>query len=721
MPASGPSTSVCNNGGAGTYYVTVGSTYKQLVVSNNAISTLAVSILTNIPSGIYALMYSFKAVVYNTNITTLVKTSSSSCSGKTPSAVCSSITLINAVVVNSYYYGGYAPANMTSGALRWFADNIIISANSSFLTTASSAIVSCTSLSMDISSHFYFTNYAYIAAAHSIEFDGWIQQLKSSTKVKSGLLGLVLNTTGTVVLSNAVVLGMIAYAENITVNSNSNIKAQPITAFYSDASSFGGCFNLFPAENGTCKLQNFLDYAYAIKIVSNSTIYWTATKSINVLEYSTVLGNAILMCSDSINVYKNATINADGGGCLANTGPGHGGAPHSMVYGGGGGGHGGIGGYGTLVQSPSNGGIANSANISGYVSAGSGGGCAVGEGSNCNSEAAAGGGIISLFGNENIYLDGTVSAAGLAGYNSTSGGGAGGAIVVATGVLSGNGNLIANGGNGGSYSFPTTAIAGGGGGGGEISIYHLSSVNSFNYYGTLFVYGGNGVAYYNTSLSSESGEQGTIIWPNCSAGKGNSLSPPYTICEDCKPGYYKSTYSAGSCSKCDGIPHHAVYTACPGGCTTPDCPYACTAGYATTQCENPFTQFLKLVGGPGGFSGIVIAFFLMIFTPIGYQRYHQHLRREKENSRQLSKANLAFLPDFHAKDDVDTFNMQTSKKSKEPLDKEGIQLSMSSTDSKLRHSDVNPMHEARDGKGARWALQRGDSSSRVFDIEALGI
>ena len=57
------------------------------------------------------------------------------------------------------------------------------------------------------------------------------------------------------------------------------------------------------------------------------------------------------------------------------------------------------------------------------------------------------------------------------------------------------------------------------------------------------VSGGSGTFINNNAASSADGADGLIIWPNCSAGRGNSLQIPYTICDSCEIGQYKSTAS----------------------------------------------------------------------------------------------------------------------------------------------------------------------------------
>ena len=104
-------------------------------------------------------------------------------------------------------------------------------------------------------------------------------------------------------------------------------------------------------------------------------------------------------------------------------------------------------------------------------------------------------------------------------------------------------------------------------------------------------------------------------------------------------------YIAGACTTCGAIPSNSHYIACSTadtGCTSIVCPYQCNAGYVSEQCVNPFTQFLSFVGGVGGFSCMIVAFFVILFLPIIYYRYKLFVSSKDGDLRKLFKADLVW-------------------------------------------------------------------------------
>jgi hypothetical protein len=178
-----------------------------------------------------------------------------------------------------------------------------------------------------------------------------------------------------------------------------------------------------------------------------------------------------LTITSNATVETGATITANGFG----GGPGSGSGAGSS--GGTGGGYGGYGGggsnltsggasYGTVTQQPSTGSGGNP--TSGTFAAG-----------------GRGGGIIRLTVNQELRLDGNLTANGTDAFSTgttppTAGGGSGGGILLTVGTLSGNGLIAVNGGTG--------VQGGGGGGGGRLTVNY--NTNLFT--GPITAYGGSG-------------------------------------------------------------------------------------------------------------------------------------------------------------------------------------------------------------------------------------
>lgn len=164
------------------------------------------------------------------------------------------------------------------------------------------------------------------------------------------------------------------------------------------------------------------------------------------------------------------TIDANGAGYAAASGPGAGGG--STNAGAGGGGHGSTGGVGGLDvgDTPGAAGAANGDLASETIDMGSGGG------STDTSVGARGGGAVHIDA-ERIVVTGAITARGAAGAGSgrSSGGGAGGGVMLRAPSLSFTGSIVVVGGNGGSGS-DLANDGGGGGSGGRIKLFHTGDV-----------------------------------------------------------------------------------------------------------------------------------------------------------------------------------------------------------------------------------------------------
>jgi hypothetical protein len=178
-----------------------------------------------------------------------------------------------------------------------------------------------------------------------------------------------------------------------------------------------------------------------------------------------------LTITSNATVEAGATITANGFG----SGPGSGsGAGFS---GGTGGGYGGYGGGGSNITS----GGGSYGLVTQQPTVGSGGNPASGT----FAVGGRGGGIIRLTVNQELRLDGNLTANGTGAFSTgttppPAGGGSGGGILLTVGTLSGNGQIAVNGGNG--------VQGGGGGGGGRLTVNY--NTNLFT--GPITAYGGSG-------------------------------------------------------------------------------------------------------------------------------------------------------------------------------------------------------------------------------------
>ena len=643
---------LCLNGAGGTYYFSSGRMHT-VTVSNSHIHSEAVTLLTDLPDEILNVNYIERSAVVNNVLAT--HQSGGVCYGG--DSYCGSVSVDNSTLLNTYYFNS---GSLKSGPLTISSGNTTFRNSGSLYARDIYVHVITDSLMFDVTSSLTFSNYADITTGSDSLIYGRITQLDSYSQSNvNAAAGLIVNSTGEVLVADTVVVGALLFGDSITLVESSSFSTGPSSNFYDDSVSVGGCYADIPAATIPCVTSGdgYIEAANQEQLSSlilNGTVIMRANSMVDVQSAASLTANAIFVCAVNMSVARGGIVSAEGGGCLANYGRGAGGPPPSEDDGGGGGAHTGDGGYGTGFVTSSNGGISYGNIAEETVSAGSGGGCS---GAACIGTVSSGGGIVSIQTDLSIYLDGSITVAGQSGGLSSGGGGGGGALVVNTSALTGGGNLSAIGGDGGTGG-TINGPAGGGGGGGHITVYN--GVNGeFEFTGFLYVNGGYGVSCPDSSQNSGPGGAGTIIFPNCSVGKGNTFTTPITICEPCALGYYKDNSYATACSACDSIPDHAHYDSCGNagtGCETPSCPFSCNPGYATENCVNPFDLFIGGIGGVAGFSALVCAVAIAIAGPIVYYRYQAYLR-SRQDWRQLSKAHLEFLPSFN-----DELNVETNSK-----------------------------------------------------------
>ena len=239
-------------------------------------------------------------------------------------------------------------------------------------------------------------------------------------------------------------------------------------------------------DNGGQRGTNTLVYPYSpggdLTVKDGAMTAFSTSFSVtnlNLLSNSTILlsTQVVTVTADAL-IESGASLNADGLGYGAATGPGAGGNTQNPK---GGGSHGGWGGANPLAVA--------SGDLQSPITWGSGGG----NGSGTNGVAplgGAGGGAVRLNVSRQLTLHGRISANGSDG-GANSGGGAGGSVWLTAGTLAGSGTISANGGAGNN--------TGGGGGGGRVALQFTTNV--FN--GSVAAVGGAG---------SAAGGAGTALW-----------------------------------------------------------------------------------------------------------------------------------------------------------------------------------------------------------------
>ena len=207
----------------------------------------------------------------------------------------------------------------------------------------------------------------------------------------------------------------------------------------------------------------------------------------------------------NLTIDSNSAISADGKGFSAGAGFGEGpGGGKISGEGGSGGGYGGKGGECGSGIFGAEGGLSYGS-LKEPTDLGSGGGGYV------VAPAGAGGGAIKIEVENNLALDGTISANGENGSYSNwgpsySGGGSGGSIYIITNNLIGSGLIRANGGDSGKNSY----YGGGGGAGGRIAVYYQTS----GFSGEITTFGGLGI---------QSGGAGTIFLKSANQEHGDLI------------------------------------------------------------------------------------------------------------------------------------------------------------------------------------------------------
>lgn len=177
-----------------------------------------------------------------------------------------------------------------------------------------------------------------------------------------------------------------------------------------------------------------------------------------------VFGMALQVSGD-VTILAGGTINLDGRGYPANTGPGAGAWNGSGGCGASGGGYGGQGGFANCLPNISSPGGLSYGSAQEPQRFGSGGGRWGGWG---NQFSAAGGGALRIDAHR-IILHGSISARGT-GNGGTSGAGAGGGVRLSASEISGSGLIDASGGNDNASN-----ASGGAGGGGRVAVYTCST------------------------------------------------------------------------------------------------------------------------------------------------------------------------------------------------------------------------------------------------------
>ncbi|WAR26297.1 TENX-like protein [Mya arenaria] len=231
------------------------------------------------------------------------------------------------------------------------------------------------------------------------------------------------------------------------------------------------------------------------------------------LQYGAVLrGESLDIKATSLLLHPGSTLTLNGGGYMAESGPGAGAMDNNI---GTGAGHGAPGGsYDSAVS----GGVVYD-NTRLPVEAGSGGGNTL-EGS-----GGSGGGYLKLFLYSTLKVDGVLQVNGASGNGTNTGGGSGGTIVVETPQFTGTGLIEANGGDGDG--------SGGGGAGGRISLV-VTTENSFS--GEITAYGAGNDDNLNTV---KAGPGTTYI----RTGKSPKLVHSLTIIGDVDSSIQNQTYT----------------------------------------------------------------------------------------------------------------------------------------------------------------------------------
>jgi len=208
----------------------------------------------------------------------------------------------------------------------------------------------------------------------------------------------------------------------------------------------------------------------------------------------------------NLTIDSNSAISADDKGFSAGAGLGEGpGGGKISGEGGSGGGYGGKGGDCGSGIFGAEGGLSYGS-LKEPTDLGSGGGGYV------VAPAGAGGGAIKIEVENNLALDGTISANGKNGSYSNwgpsySGGGSGGSIYIITNNLTGSGQILVNGGNSGNND---SVYSGGGGAGGIIAVYYQTS----DFSGEITTFGGLGI---------QSGGAGTIFLKSANQEHGDLI------------------------------------------------------------------------------------------------------------------------------------------------------------------------------------------------------
>jgi hypothetical protein len=621
----------CLTGGAGTVYfqfIQDNVTKGVLYTWNKHEQTLAASPLTTLPFN----TYQFRAenvIIYGGNYSFGANYGCLSSISTDVSSSCSIILFLNSTVIchnQTLAFNPYQNLAYYVTSCGLMADIVNFTSNSHLHIYAndgfygSGQVFQCST-----NSKISFTTDLYLNFTKWIEIDGTITQTANNQSViSSNFPSVSLHSfSGNISVSSITANRVFITGGRLSVSTSSHWK--PL------GNNAQNCLSDFNASSVACGGGadiSLIPYLRSVEV----------DKSITIGSYSSIIGSFNLFCAYAFNLQYNATISADGMGCNPMNGSGAGLPGFYGKSGGGGAGYGGSGGTGYNNNNINGGGNYDE---TGYLYSGSGGGCSVSGGENCDA-GSYGGGMIAIFAKQKITLNGTISANGFNGVG-CSGGGSGGSISVITDTLTGVGVITTNGGNGGTCPWP-----GGGGGGGYVEIYSPSGAySSFDLKGASLIASNGGAAgvqpttsdadYAFASLSSyssfnvhsrtnarrksadflqgvtqaEAGTAGVLLLPSCQPGHGNDASTG-AICVVCPTG----TYSNGGdvdCSNCNNKPLHSFYTE--SGWSNSNCPFQCESGYITDYCDDGLRIFFMLLGISLG------SFVLFVCMPLFYYQY----------------------------------------------------------------------------------------------------
>jgi hypothetical protein len=278
---------------------------------------------------------------------------------------------------------------------------------------------------------------------------------------------------------------------SVTVNNGATLTVGSGTTLASDSVTLSGGGNFTVGGGST------LNVSGAVVVTGDSNMVLQSINNAAQVN-GTWQGQGVTLNAGTVEVDAGSSINADGQGYLASSGPG--GAPGGSSAGGSYGGMGGVGDAG-ISAAP----IYGSDTMPTDLGSGGGSRC-------CGAIAGPGGGAIRLIVSGTLTDNGAISANGanLVGYQG--GGGSGGSLWVTAAALMGSGVFTANGGTGGEAA----------GGGGRIAVYYNAPTSSFIGFSTSTSTGGS-CGTQCSNGSSSAGAVGTVAFFDTSAANDNLM------------------------------------------------------------------------------------------------------------------------------------------------------------------------------------------------------